>query len=122
MVSIVERPRWVRERLVDQQATSDEVVEHGLQSAPALFMRAKPRRRRGCCSAFVGRLAGGGCGPFIRACCSLRLRLVFQYAIFLKFGWRRFSAGTPDALNERQALLAQDALNPANGVAIAIKQ
>src|SRR5271166_2368852 len=112
--------RWLAQCRVKQRPALGKLIEHGLQLAridtrrracgatcfacsflalllPLLQAAAQSRRARRRCIAFIGRTVR-------RHACGLR------------------GSRLPDILHKALALLAQDALNPADGVALAIEQ
>src|SRR5271165_4798146 len=114
--------RSLTQRCVKQRPALGEFVEHGLQLA-----RIDARSRRPCaatllpCSSFVALLllllqGGAQSQQARRGCIAFVGQAVRRHACRLR------GSRLPDILHKALALLAQDALNPADGVALAVEQ
>ncbi len=125
------------QRSVDQTTAGDKIVKHGLVFAPVLAVGIEPwTHRLACRGRHEGRFAPHGrmiaCRQIgvrrdakeRRLPSDVRQRLLVRGVLDIRFRRRRrrFGACAPNALNERQPFLAQDALHAADGVAFAVEQ
>src|SRR5215472_8954005 len=109
--------RPLAQRCVKQGAALGELIEHGLQLA-----RIDARWPRRC--------GAGLLSPCLLTCLiltvAIRNRRATRRSIIVSHAVRRHpcrlrGSGLPDVLDEALALLTQDALNPADGITLAIE-
>jgi len=110
--------------VLDNATASQKFVESGLQLAPSFQYGGTPRL------SFVRRSEVGvlflatetGKRKKVWALASFARDRFVSLAIFFGFGRWRLGTLAPDVLHETDTLFAQDALNTANGIALAIEQ